>query len=153
MNNHHQGIEPYPFVQNKYLNNLFVVTSINYDLNFRPFVSTIEPRYPYQYPIYGVQYHPEKNAFEYATYPNTTIPYEAIDHSPQGIELLFYLAEFFMNCVRFGQTMDDTNNPNTENHHAYTNPIRFPTIITYPVISGGLSFENIYLLPNASHWE
>ena len=160
MNNHHQGIEPQQFQQNPYLNQYFVMTSINEDLNFRPFVSTIEPKYPYQYPIYGVQYHPEKNAFEYATYPNTSIPYEAIDHSPMGIELSFYLAEFFMNCVRFGQHMDDQKHQNDDDddqrrhrHHGYTNPIRFPTIITYPVLSGGLSFEQIYLLPNASHWE
>ena len=154
MNNHHQGIEPEHFQQNPYLTQYFEITSINYDLNFRPFVSTIEPKHPYQFPIYGVQYHPEKNAFEYATYPNTTIPFEAIDHSPQGIELSFYLAEFFMNCVRFGQYTDDSRNQDDDQHqhHEYTDAVKFPAIITYPLVPG-LSFEEVYLLPNASHWE
>jgi gamma-glutamyl hydrolase len=129
MNNHHQGIEPNQFVQSKNLISLFDITSINYDLNYRPFVSTIEPKDPYQYPIYGVQYHPEKNPFEYSTI---------------GIDFSFYLSKFFMNCVRYNQY-------HFQQYHQYTDPISFPLTNTYPIISGGLSFEEVYIFPYASH--
>lgn len=42
----------------------------------------------YDYPIYGTQWHPEKNAFEW------TRPY--IPHSPSAIKTTFYLAQFFV---------------------------------------------------------
>lgn len=43
----------------------------------------------YDYPIYGTQWHPEKNAFEW------TRPY--IPHTPSAIKTTFYMAEFFVN--------------------------------------------------------
>lgn len=42
----------------------------------------------YDYPIYGTQWHPEKNAFEW------TKPY--IPHSPSAVRTTFYMAEFFV---------------------------------------------------------
>lgn len=42
----------------------------------------------YDYPIYGTQWHPEKNAFEW------TRPY--IPHSPSAVKTTFYMAEFFV---------------------------------------------------------
>ncbi|XP_068566330.1 gamma-glutamyl hydrolase [Cebidichthys violaceus] len=48
-------------------------------------VSTFEA---YDYPIYGTQWHPEKNAFEWRS------PY--IPHSPPAIQTTFYMAEFFV---------------------------------------------------------
>jgi len=46
----------------------------------------------YDYPIYGTQWHPEKNAFEW------TRPY--IPHSPSAIKTTFYMAEFFVSEAR-----------------------------------------------------
>ena len=86
LNSHHMGVEPEAFLHNQNLNKLFEVTSVNVDAKGRSFVSTIEPRDPHKMPIYGVQYHPEKNAFEYGTFPGTNIPYKAIDHSEQAVE-------------------------------------------------------------------
>ena len=143
MNNHRRGVEPDRFFQNDKLSLLWDVTSINHDKSGRPFVSTMEPMDPDRFPIYGVQYHPEKNAFEFATYPGTNIPYEAIDHSPEGVAFSAYTARFFVDRARRSLA----ENP----FHAYTNPQRYPLVGTYPVRTG-LGFEQVYVIPDASHW-
>lgn len=43
----------------------------------------------YDFPIYGTQWHPEKNAFEW------TRPY--IPHSISAVKTTFYMAQFFVN--------------------------------------------------------
>lgn len=43
----------------------------------------------YGFPIYGTQWHPEKNAFEW------TKPY--IPHSPLAVKVTFFMADFFVN--------------------------------------------------------
>jgi gamma-glutamyl hydrolase len=144
MNNHEQGIEPERFQVDAKLRSLWNVTSINQDANGRPFVSTIEPHDPDRFPMYGVQYHPEKNAFEYATYPGTNIPYENIDHSEAGIAFSMHLARFFVDLVRRGQI--------TNPMHEYTKSSLYPTMNEYPIRTG-LKFEQIYILPKASFWK
>jgi gamma-glutamyl hydrolase len=144
MNNHQNGITPDRFHQDEDLSRLWQITSINTDLHGRPFVSTIEPIYPDHFPFYGVQYHPEKNAFEYATYPDTNIPYEAIDHSAAGITLSMYTANFFVDLAR-------QNLRQNGREHSYTKEGKYPPIYTYP-IRVGLGFEQIYLVPTADHW-
>nr|XP_046146876.1 gamma-glutamyl hydrolase-like [Oncorhynchus gorbuscha] len=52
-------------------------------------VSTMEA---YGFPIYGTQWHPEKNAFEW------TRPY--IPHSPSAVKTTFFLADFVVNEAR-----------------------------------------------------
>jgi hypothetical protein len=79
---------------------MFHVASTNHDRKGRSFVSTIEPKDPRTHPYDGVQYQPEKNGFEYATYPGTNIPYEAIDHSPEGMVLTTHLGRFFVHLMR-----------------------------------------------------
>lgn len=144
MNNHQNGITPDRFAQDAALSKLWQVTSINNDLHGRPFVSTIEPVDAAIFPFYGVQYHPEKNAFEYATYPGTNIPYEAIDHSAAGIAFSMYTARFFVDLAR-------QNLRNNNGQHSYTKEGTYPPIYTYP-IRVGLGFEQIYLVPTADHW-
>ena len=137
LNNHHQGIEPQSFEQNDHLMNAFRISSINHDDTGRPFVSTIEPINASAFSFYGVQYHPEKSAFEYATYPHTNIPYEAINHSRHAIDFSLYLANFFVDKAK-------------KSSHQYSG--RFPLIAnTYP-IQMGTKFEEIFLIPkDASH--
>jgi gamma-glutamyl hydrolase len=135
MNNHMNGVEPGAFTSNQNLNRLFRITSVNHDRKGRPFVSTIEPRHTKTFPFYGVQYHPEKNAFEYGTFPGTNIPYEAIDHSEQAVELSTYLARFFVLLAK-------------ENPHSYTNPSKYPLVETFPM-KRGLAFEQYYVIPCA----
>jgi gamma-glutamyl hydrolase len=135
MNNHHQGISPLAFRHTRTLSQRWNITSINYDRNRRPFVSTIEPIEPERFPWYGVQFHPEKNAFEYATYPGTDIPYEAIDHSDLGVVFSIHMARFFVNLAR-RQTSG----------HVFTG--KFPYVQEYPSTTG-LKFELKYLIPHS----
>ncbi|XP_068438048.1 gamma-glutamyl hydrolase-like [Clinocottus analis] len=69
---------------NEELSNFYKVISTNTD-GTTEFVSTIEA---YDYPIYGTQWHPEKNAFEWR---NSYIP-----HSASAIKTGFYMAYFFV---------------------------------------------------------
>ena len=144
LNNHQLGIEPDHFLSNPKLTAVWNITSINYDVNDRPFVSSIEPLYPMEFPFYGVQYHPEKNAYEYTTYPNTSIPYENIDHTDEGIEFSYYLSNFFLDKVRYGMQQQQGQN-------GYTKMSRFPPIRSY-TSSIGIKYEDIYIIPYASHW-
>jgi gamma-glutamyl hydrolase len=136
LNNHKFGLDIAAFWQNTALQAVWKVTSINRDLRGRPFVSTLEPASA-RLPFYGVQYHPEKNAFEYATYPGTDIPYERINHSEAAVEFSLFVARFVVDLAR--QTTG----------HAYTQPDRFPYVYTYPQ-KVGLKFEQIYIVPSAA---
>lgn len=166
MNNHHLGISPERFRNNSGLSQRFDVTSINYDLNGKAFVSTIEPsnRHVAEFasssssklvapPVYGVQYHPEKNTHEYGFYPRSSIPYESIDHSPEGIDFSLYEARFLVNLARenienrggdFGQ--------NVQGIGKYNKPDLYPMIYTYPR-KVGYKFEERYIIPLVSHWK
>jgi len=139
MNNHNQGITPESFQKYTLLTDKWKVTSVNQDQRGRTFVSTMEPLQPAKFPMYGVQYHPEKNAFEYATYPGTNIPYEAIDHSELGVDFSIYLARFFVNMARKSQDI------NPEQHN-YDGKYRYVNM--YP-IKTGLGFEEIFILPSS----
>lgn len=60
-NSHHEGIYPAHFSSNSALSSFYSVLSTNKDRKGKPFVSTIEA---FDYPVYGVQWHPEKNRYE-----------------------------------------------------------------------------------------
>ncbi|XP_031705831.1 gamma-glutamyl hydrolase-like isoform X2 [Anarrhichthys ocellatus] len=86
---------------NEELNSFYKVLSTNTD-GTTEFVSTVEA---YDYPIYGTQWHPEKNAFEWGK------PY--IPHSPSAVKTTFYMAEFFVsearkNFHRFGSEEEES---------------------------------------------
>lgn len=137
--NHHNGIQPTTFLSNFYLNDTFWITSTNHDDLGQEFVSSMEPRFPHQFPLYGVQYHPEKNAFEYATYPDwPNVPYQDIDHSPTGVAFSFHLAEFVVQHLARRSVLA---NPT----HQYTLSHRFPPVYTYPQ-KVGVQFELIYII-------
>lgn len=96
LNNHHSGIRPDDFAAHPVLGEFFNVLATNFDRQRVEFVSVIESR---DFPIFGVQFHPEKNLFEWGTFPNG-IPYESIDHSQDAIEASQYLANFFVKRAR-----------------------------------------------------
>jgi gamma-glutamyl hydrolase len=60
-NSHLEGIYPEHFLRTEALHSFYRILSTNVDRKGRPFVSTMEAR---EYPIFGVQWHPEKNRFE-----------------------------------------------------------------------------------------
>ncbi|XP_029979811.1 gamma-glutamyl hydrolase-like [Sphaeramia orbicularis] len=105
------------------LKNFYKVLSTNTDGNIE-FISTMEA---YDYPIYGTQWHPEKNAFEWnkSYYP----------HSRSAVRTTFFMAEFFVNEAR-------------KNFHAFETQEgeRDALIYNYsPVYTGAMStFEQIY---------
>lgn len=95
MNNHHYGIFPSHFEKTESLVTFFNVLSTNYDRKGVEFVSTIESK---AYPIFGSQWHPEKNNFEFGE--TDGIPNEAIDHSKDAIVVSQYTANFFVEQTR-----------------------------------------------------
>uniref|UniRef100_A0A3P8SA21 folate gamma-glutamyl hydrolase n=1 Tax=Amphiprion percula TaxID=161767 RepID=A0A3P8SA21_AMPPE len=87
-NSHQWSLATLTYNTSEELQKFYKVLSTNTD-GQTEFVSTVEA---YDYPIYGTQWHPEKNAFEW------TRPY--IPHSPSAVKTTFYMAEFFVNEAR-----------------------------------------------------
>lgn len=137
MNNHEFGISPAHFRKYPALVEKFRITSVNTDSNGKPFVSTIEPKDPERYPYYGVQFHPEKNAFEYGTHPGTNIPFENINHSADSVYFAFHLASFFVSLAR--------KNLQKGKHH-YTDFEGFPLVYCFDCRSG-VKFLQFYMVP------
>lgn len=54
------------------MNKFWKPLSYNYDRNKLIYISTIEA---HEYPFVGVQFHPEKNIFEWATHSVGNIPH------------------------------------------------------------------------------
>ncbi len=61
MNNHHYGIYTKHFQETEKLSSFYNLISTNVDRQGVEFVSTFEA---FKYPIFGVQWHPEKNIYE-----------------------------------------------------------------------------------------
>ena len=70
------------------LEHFYQVLTTSSDDNGLTFVSTIEAKH---YPIWGVQFHPEKNIFEWSS------KYRSIPHSAAAVRAAQYFAEFFVN--------------------------------------------------------
>ncbi|KAI4887782.1 hypothetical protein NFI96_028305 [Prochilodus magdalenae] len=87
-NSHQWSITTESFSGNEKLKKFYRILSTNTD-GQKEFVSTMEA---YDFPIYGTQWHPEKNAFEW------TQPY--IPHTPNAIKTTFYMAHFLVNEAR-----------------------------------------------------
>lgn len=96
MNVHQVGLAPAEYAQNEALKSVFKVLSTNVDRQGREFVSSIEGR---DAPIYGVQYHPEKNIFEWGTFADGT-PYEVIQHTPEAVQITQSIANFYVSEAR-----------------------------------------------------
>ncbi|XP_008395039.1 gamma-glutamyl hydrolase-like [Poecilia reticulata] len=103
------------------LKSFYKVLSTNTDGNTE-FVSTVEA---YRFPVYGTQWHPEKNAFEWSR------PY--IPHSPSAVRTTFYTAHFFVSEAR-------------KNFHRFQSEEEESKALIYnynPVYTGN-AFEQIY---------
>ncbi|XP_062376547.1 gamma-glutamyl hydrolase-like [Sardina pilchardus] len=85
VNFHKWSISMENFTKSEELRSFYKVLSTNTD-GKTEFISTMEA---YDYPIYGVQWHPEKNPFEWS---RTYYP-----HTPSAIKMSFYMADFFVN--------------------------------------------------------
>ncbi|RVE58545.1 hypothetical protein OJAV_G00195330 [Oryzias javanicus] len=124
VNAHQFSLATTTFYSDGSLKNFYRVLSTNTDGNTE-FVSTFEA---YDYPVYGTQWHPEKNAFEW------TRPF--IPHSPSAIKTTFYMAEFFVSEAR-------------KSFHRFKSQEEEDKALIYnynPVYTGATSaFEQIYI--------
>ncbi|NWZ20809.1 GGH hydrolase, partial [Asarcornis scutulata] len=77
------------FTKNEKLHKFYNVLTTNTDGKVE-YISTMEA---YKYPIYSVQWHPEKNPFEWKK--STGIP-----HSSSAVRAAYYIADFFVNEAR-----------------------------------------------------
>jgi len=132
MNNHYYGIFTEHFKSDPKISSFFQLLSTNKDRVGVEFVSTMEA---YSYPIYGVQWHPEKNAFEWEK--ENGAYYEAINHSAHGIAIEQYLANFFVAEAR-------------KNYHVFANVDEEESLLIYnwPKSRSGPSFVESYFFPN-----
>ncbi|KDO31557.1 hypothetical protein SPRG_03486 [Saprolegnia parasitica CBS 223.65] len=96
MNNHRKGITTTRFASTPALTSAFHVLATSVDRAGVEYVAAIESQ---KYPIYGVQFHPEKHAYEYGMRVNGS-PYEAIDHSDNAILAAQAFARFFLREAR-----------------------------------------------------
>ncbi|EFJ14357.1 hypothetical protein SELMODRAFT_423816 [Selaginella moellendorffii] len=85
MQNHVKGLSPQTWRDTQSLRDFFDVLTTTPDLNGKIYISTIEGR---KYPVTSVQWHPEKNAFEWG--------YEGIPHSPDAVRITQSAASFFV---------------------------------------------------------
>ncbi|XP_063307434.1 gamma-glutamyl hydrolase-like [Pelobates fuscus] len=88
-NFHSWSLSVQNFTANEKLKKFYNVLSTNSDGTVE-FISTFEA---YDYPIYGVQWHPEKISFEWKIAPG-------ISHTAEAVYASFYMAEFFVNEAR-----------------------------------------------------
>jgi gamma-glutamyl hydrolase len=129
MNNHHYGIWTESFKSNGELNGFFDVLSTNKDRAGHEFVSTIES---FDYPIFGTQWHPEKNIFEWQKNQYGE-PYEAINHSRDAVHIAQYTTNFFVDQARLSK-------------HSYSDKSEEDKALiwNYPVYKTGGSFVQKY---------
>jgi len=125
MNNHQDGVTPEAFYGSSAMTSFYRVMSTNVDRKGREFVSTIEA---FNMPVYGSQWHPEKNIYEW----NAD---EAIPHSLEAVLSAQYVADFFVNEAR-------------KSNHSYS-ASQLNDLLIYnqnPVFTGsaGWDFEQCY---------
>ncbi|XP_026455256.1 gamma-glutamyl hydrolase 2-like [Papaver somniferum] len=89
MQNHQYGVSPERFQENSALCSFFRVVTTCTDEDNQKYVSTVQA---HDYPITGVQWHPEKNAFEWG--------YSTIPHSEDAIQVTQHVANYFISEAR-----------------------------------------------------
>jgi gamma-glutamyl hydrolase len=89
-NYHHFGVSIVDFQSSPNLQKFYHLISTSTDRNGRVFVSSMEA---IEYPVYAVQFHPERSLFEWD-------PTEAIDHSFQTVLIMQQFANFFVHETR-----------------------------------------------------
>ncbi|KAL1776046.1 gamma-glutamyl hydrolase [Sigmodon hispidus] len=113
------------FTENEKLRNFFNILSTNSD-GITEFISSAEGL---KYPVYAVQWHPEKAPYEWKKLTG-------ISHAPNSVKTAFYLAEFFVSEAR-------------KNNHHYVNEFEELESLIYqfaPVYTGNISsFQQCYM--------
>lgn len=105
------------------MTSFFNVLSTNVDRKGREFISGWESK---KFPIYGTQWHPEKNPFEWTLQEN-------LPHSPDAILVTQYMSNFFVSETR-------------KNNHSFSNVNEETAALIYnysPVFTN-TDFEQCY---------
>ncbi|KAK9823907.1 hypothetical protein WJX72_006292 [[Myrmecia] bisecta] len=90
MENHAEGVSFAAYDENPHLKDFFKVLSLSVDRLGGVYISTMEAR---KYPITATQWHPEKNAFEWAAHLH-------IPHSPEAIDVTTAVAKYILREAR-----------------------------------------------------
>ena len=88
---HKYGFEPELYNKYKIFSDFFNINSFGYDRNGKKFIGSVEAK---KYPIYAVQYHPEKVKYD------RNIPSNSIVNSKEAFEMSKKLADFFIEETR-----------------------------------------------------
>lgn len=99
---HNYGISPKTYEKNRVLRDTFDVLSTMKDHNGNEFVAMIEAK---NSPIFGVQFHPEKNSFEFVkpVYP----------HDSEGVFAMTFLSNFIVNLAKKNENVFPTDELNS----------------------------------------
>ncbi|XP_059110034.1 gamma-glutamyl hydrolase [Peromyscus eremicus] len=124
-NFHNWSLSVKNFTENYKLKKFFNILTTNTDGEI-DFISSVEG---YKYPIYGVQWHPEKAPYEWNDLAG-------ISHAPNAVKTAFYLAEFFVSEAR-------------KNNHYFASELEETASLiyqVYPVFTGNISsFQQCYM--------
>ncbi|XP_072043766.1 gamma-glutamyl hydrolase-like isoform X1 [Amphiura filiformis] len=132
-NYHHWGISPTNFTKSEELKNFYRILSTNVDENGVEFISTMEA---YNYPIYAIMWHAEKNQFEWNPHKEFRL-----DHSLEAIQAVQYFANFFVNESR--KNSHKFSSEEEERKHLMYN---FTPVYTADVVS----YEQCYFFQTCS---
>ncbi|PIO28921.1 hypothetical protein AB205_0039150, partial [Aquarana catesbeiana] len=135
------------YTANEKLRKFYNVLSTNFDGDLE-YVSTMEA---HDYPFYGVQWHPEKNTFEWKKS-------SAISHTAEAIQVAFYMADFFVNegnnftlknnCeyLELGNIGNSCSARKSQHQYSKEAETAYPLIYNYcPAYTGNISvFEQMY---------
>ncbi|XP_076780211.1 gamma-glutamyl hydrolase isoform X2 [Arvicanthis niloticus] len=118
------------FTENEKLKKFFNILTTNTD-GKTEFISSMEG---FKYPVYAVQWHPEKAPFEWKEL-------NGISHAPDAVKTSFYLAEFFISEAQ-------------KNDHHFENPLEETNSLIYQycsVYTGNISsFQESYVFNRKS---
>lgn len=110
------------FKNNRNISKTFHITGTYYNSSNATFVASFEGN---KYPIYGVQYHPEKNPFEFKV---------KASHTAEAVDIAYQMARFFVNEAR-----KSTHSFNS------TSELREYSIFNYPkVTSDKVKYMEVY---------
>jgi gamma-glutamyl hydrolase len=126
--NHHDGLTVENFQKNEHLKDLFEITSLGYTKNGTEFIGSIEGK---DYPIFGVQFHPEKNSYIWVERINAV-------HTAESIVLMQKIANFF-------------NRETRKNFHQFKDSKYLESLLIYnysPHKIAGSSFNSCYFFEN-----
>jgi gamma-glutamyl hydrolase len=126
MNNHQQCVTTSTFAARPELGEFFSVLSTNKGRQGVQFVSSAEA---HEFPIYAVQWHPEKTLFEW--YAD-----EAINHSPEGVRAMQYMSRFMgdqarLSTHKFPSLQEETSSLFYNYVPVYTEPFEHSFEQTY----------------------